>query len=68
MTMVLALLLSVIGADVCAQEVADSVWVDSVEVDSVALAEECKSDKVNEPIEWLNKKINTSYETKDILA
>lgn len=43
-TMVLALLLSVIGADVCAQEVADSVWVDSVEVDSVALAEEFKSD------------------------
>ena len=35
MTMVLALLLSVIGADVCAQEVADSVWVDSVEVDLV---------------------------------
>ena len=68
MTMVLALLLSVIGADVCAQEVKDSVWVDSVEVDSVALAEEYKSDKVNEPIEWLNKKINTSYETKDILA
>ena len=56
MTMVLALLLSVIGADVCAQEVADSVWVDSVEVDSVALAEEYKSDKVNELIEWLNKK------------
>ena len=44
MTMVLALLLSVIGADVCAQEVADSVWVDSVEVDSVALDEEFKSD------------------------
>lgn len=44
MTMVLALLLSVIGADVCAQEVADSVWVDSVEVYSVALAEEFKSD------------------------
>lgn len=44
MTMVLALLLSVIGADVCAQEVADSVWVDSVEVDSAALAEEFKSD------------------------
>lgn len=44
MTMVLVLLLSVIGADVCAQEVADSVWVDSVEVDSVALAEEFKSD------------------------
>ena len=56
MTMVLALLLSVIGADVCAQEVEDSVWVDSVEVDAVALAEEYKSDKVNEPIEWLNKK------------
>lgn len=56
MTMVLALLLAVIGADFCAQEVADSVWVDSVEVDSVALAEEYKSDKVNEPIEWLNKK------------
>ena len=56
MTMVLALLLAVIGADVCAQEVADSVWVYSVEVDSVALAEEYKSDKVNEPIEWLNKK------------
>ena len=56
MTMVLALLLSVIGADVCAQKVADSVWVDSVEVDSVALAEEYKSDKVNELIEWLNKK------------
>ena len=56
MTMVLALLLSVIGADVCAQEVVDSVWVDSVEVDSVALAEEYKSDKVNEPIKWLNKK------------
>ena len=35
MTMVLALLLSVIGADVCAQEVVDSVWVDSVEVDLV---------------------------------
>ena len=34
-TMVLALLLSVIGADVCAQEVVDSVWVDSVEVDLV---------------------------------
>ena len=68
MTMVVALHLSVIGADVCAQEVADSVWVDSVEVDSVALAEEYKSDKVNEPIEWVNKKINTSYETKDILA
>lgn len=44
MTMVLALLLSVIGADVCAQEVVDSVWVDSIEVDSVALAEEFKSD------------------------
>lgn len=44
MTMVLALLLSVIGADVYAQEVADSVWADSVEVDSVALAEEFKSD------------------------
>ena len=44
MTMVLALLLSVIGADVCAQEVADSVWVDSVEVDSDALDEEFKSD------------------------
>ena len=44
MTMVLALLLSVIGADVCAQEVVDSVWVDSVEVDSVALAAEFKSD------------------------
>ena len=44
MTMVLALLLSVIGADVCAQEVVDSVWVDSVEVDSVTLAEELKSD------------------------
>lgn len=44
MTMVLALLLSVIGADVCAQEVANSVWVDSVEVDSVALDEEFKSD------------------------
>ena len=44
MTMVLALLLSVIGVDVCAHEVADSVWVDSVEVDSVALAEEFKSD------------------------
>ena len=56
MTMVLALLLSVIGADVCAQEVVYSVWVDSVEVDSVALAEEYKSDKVNEPMEWLNKK------------
>lgn len=42
--MVLALLLSVIGMDVCAQEVADSVWVDSVEVDSVALDEEFKSD------------------------
>ena len=39
MTIVLALLLSAIGADVCAQEVADSVWVDSV-----ALAEEFKSD------------------------
>ena len=56
MTMVLALLLSVIGADVYAQEEVDSVWVDSVEVDSVALAEEYKSDKVNELIEWLNKK------------
>ena len=44
MTMVLALLLSVIGADVNAQEDVDSVWVDSVEVDSVALAEEFKSD------------------------
>ena len=44
MTMVLALLLSVIGADVFAQKGADSVWVDSVEVDSVALAEEFKSD------------------------
>ena len=44
MTMVLALLLSVIGADVCAQEVVDSVWVDSVEVDSDALDEEFKSD------------------------
>ena len=44
MTMVLALLFSVIGAYVCAQEVADSVWVDSVEGDSVALAEEFKSD------------------------
>ena len=42
MTMVFALLLSVIGADGCAQEVADSVWVDSVEVDYVALAEEYK--------------------------
>ena len=40
MTMVLALLLSVIGADVCAQEVVDSVWVDSVEVDSVAISED----------------------------
>ena len=68
MTMVLALLLSLIGADVFAQDEVDSVWVDSVEVDSVALAEEYKSDKVNEPIEWVNKKINTSYETKDILA
>ena len=48
MTMVWALLLSVIGADVCAQEVADSVWVDSVEVDSVALAEEFKSDDDSE--------------------
>ena len=38
-TMVLALLLSVIGADVYAQEVVDSVWVDSVEVDSVAFAD-----------------------------
>ena len=56
MTVVVAWRLSVIGADVCAQEVADSVWVDSVEVDSVALAEEYKSDKVNELIEWLNKK------------
>ena len=44
MTMVLALLLSVIGADVYAQEVVDSVWVDSIKVDSVALAEEFKSD------------------------
>ena len=44
MTMVLALLFSVIGAYVCAQEGADSVWVDSVEGDSVALAEEFKSD------------------------
>lgn len=44
MTMVLALLLSVIGADVFAQEVVDSVWVDSVEVDSVALAAEFKSE------------------------
>ena len=35
MTMVLALLLSVIGADVYAQEVVDSVWVDSVDVDLV---------------------------------
>lgn len=43
MTMVLASLLSVIGADVYAQEEVDSVWVDSVEVDSVALAEEFKS-------------------------
>ena len=50
MTMVLALLLSVIGADVCAQEVADSVWVDSVEVDSVALAEEFKSDYDSEVV------------------
>ena len=33
MTMVLALLLSVIGADVFAQKGADSVWVDSVEVE-----------------------------------
>lgn len=44
MTIVLALLLSVIGADVFAQEEVDSVRVDSVEVDSVALAEEFKSD------------------------
>lgn len=44
MTMVLALLFSVIGAYVCAQEGADSVWVDTVEGDSVALAEEFKSD------------------------
>ena len=44
MTMVLALFLSMIGANVCAQEEVDSVWVDSVEVDSVALAEEFKSD------------------------
>ena len=44
MPMVLALLLSVIGADVYAQEEVDSVWVDSIKVDSVALAEEFKSD------------------------
>ena len=44
MTMVLALLLLVNGADVSAQEVVDSLWVDSIEVDSVALAEEFKSD------------------------
>lgn len=48
MTMVWALLLSVIGADVYAQEVVDSVWVDSVEVDSVAVAEEFNSDYVSE--------------------
>ena len=42
--MVLALLLSVIGADVYAPEEVDSVWVDSTKVDSVALAEEFKSD------------------------
>lgn len=46
--MVLASLLSVIGADVCAQEVVDSVWVDSVEVDSVAISEEFKSDDDSE--------------------
>ena len=40
MTMVLALLLSVIGTDVYAQDVVDLAWVDSVEVDSVALAED----------------------------
>ena len=38
MTMVLTSLLSVIGADVYAQEVVDSVWVDSVEVDLVLQA------------------------------
>ena len=48
MTMVLALLLSVIGADVCAQEVADSIWDDSVKVDSMALAEEFKLDDDSE--------------------
>ena len=44
MTMVLALLVSVIGADVYEQEEVDSVWVDSIKVDSVALAKEFKSD------------------------
>ena len=48
MTMVLTLLLSVIGADVCAQEVADSIWDDSVKVDSMALAEEFKLDDDSE--------------------
>ena len=44
MTTVLPLLLTVIGADVYAQEEVDSVWVDSIKVDSVALAKEFKSD------------------------
>ena len=48
MTMVLTLLLSVIVADVCAQEVADSIWDDSVKVDSMALAEEFKLDDDSE--------------------
>ena len=48
MTMVLALLFSVIGAYVCAQEVADSIWDDSVKVDSMALAEEFKLDDDSE--------------------
>ena len=43
MTMVLTLLLSQIGENVCAQEAVDSVWVDSVEVASVTLAEACQS-------------------------
>ena len=60
--MVLALLLSVIGADVCAQEVVDSVWVDSVEVDSAALAEEFKSDDDSKKEKaWMDSCIQARY-------
>ena len=46
MTMVLALLLSVIGADVCAQEVVDSVWVDSVKSDYDSEEEKAEMDSL----------------------
>lgn len=48
-TMVLTLLFSMIGTNVFAQDVVESVWVDSIEVDSLALPQEfelaCESDE-----------------------